>query len=57
MSKINLDFLKNVNHTFIKELVTLANTLFLLSDMIYDQKTKTRIIKTTCHYLIMYLLC
>ena len=45
MSKMNLDSLKNTKHTFIKESVTLANTLFLLTDKVYVQKKKTRIIK------------
>ena len=45
MSKMNLDSFKNNNHTFIKESVTLANTLYLNSDKVCFQKKKMRIIK------------
>ena len=57
MSKMNLDSLKNNNHTFIMESATATNTLFLLSNKVYDQKKKRALLKTTCHYLIMYLIC
>ena len=47
MSKMNLDSLRNTDHTFIKELVTFANTLFLLNDKVYVQKKKRVLLKTS----------